>query len=75
MNKIKYGLSNVHYATITESDGVITYGKPKAIKGAVNLSLNAEGESDSFYADDIDYFNWSTNDGYSRKLGNRIVAR
>ena len=30
MNKIKIRIVNVHYATITESDGVITYGKPKS---------------------------------------------
>ncbi len=68
MNKVKYGLSNVHYAKIINTDGVITYETPVPIKGAVDLVLNAEGESDSFYADDIDYFTWSTNDGYSGSL-------
>lgn len=67
-NKIKYGLSNVHYAKITETGGVITYATPVAIQGAVNITLNAESESDSFYADDVDYFNWATNNGYSGSL-------
>ena len=28
MNKVKFGLSNVHIAKITEKDGEITYGTP-----------------------------------------------
>lgn len=65
-NKIKYGLSNVHYALIKE-DGT-TYDTPKPIPGAVNLSLSAEGESNPFYADDIIYYNPTSNNGYSGDL-------
>lgn len=65
-NKIKFGLSNVHYAKITETstDGVPTYGAIKRIPGAVSLALDPEGTSEPFYADNIVYHNTKTNAGY-----------
>lgn len=67
-NKVKFGLKNVYYAKITESGGIITYGTPKAIKGAVNLSLDASGEETNFFADDFKYYNVNNNTGYSGTL-------
>ena len=59
-NKIKYGLKNVHYASITETntEGVIdvTFGTPTPVPGAVNLVLSPVGESTPFYADNTEYF-------------------
>ena len=65
-NKVKYGLSNVHYALENAGeDGAITYGTPKRIPGAVNLSLSAKGDKTSFSADDDpEYFSIYPNDGY-----------
>lgn len=45
-----------------------TYATPKAIPGAVRLSLDAEGESSPFYADGIVYFRTYANNGYSGDL-------
>lgn len=45
-----------------------TYAKPKAIPGAVSISLDAEGEFSPFYADGIVYFRSVTNNGYSGDL-------
>ena len=67
-NKVKFGLKNVHYAFVTGTDGTITYGAPEPIPGAVNLTLDAAGESVQFYADDRVYFEENTNDGYTGNL-------
>lgn len=72
-NKVKYGLKNVHYAVITNTAGVISYGTPKAIPGAVNLSLDAKGESEPFYADDAMYFMATQNDGYEGSIEVALV--
>ena len=69
MNKVKFGLKNVHYAVVTEADnGVITFGTPVAIKGAVNLSLSASGDTNDFYADDVKYWSGTSNNGYEGDL-------
>lgn len=68
VNKVKFGLSNVVYAPITDTTGTYTYGTPVAIPGAVNLSLSAEGETNDFYADNLKYFSSTANQGYSGDL-------
>lgn len=71
-NKIKYNLKNVHAAKLTKEnvDGATTYkyGTPKAIPGAVSISLDAEGGTNPFYADGIVYFRSYSNNGYSGDL-------
>lgn len=68
-NKVKFGLSNVHVAKIIKGeDGAITYDTPFKIPGAVNLSLDAEGDNEPFYADNIKFFESFANNGYSGEL-------
>ncbi len=67
-NKIKFGLKNVHYAPIIDTLGVITYGTPVRIPGAVSLVLNPKGEKSEFYADDMAYFVQTANQGYEGTL-------
>jgi phi13 family phage major tail protein len=56
-------------------EGVRTYNyaTPRAIPGAVSLSLDAEGESTPFYADGIVYFRSTTNNGYSGDLEMALI--
>ena len=68
VNKIKYGLKNVHAAIQTETEGAYTYATPIAIPGAVSLSLEAQGEAEPFYADDCEYYVSAGNNGYSGDL-------
>lgn len=65
-NKVKYGLSNAYYAVLDEEAG--TYGTPVALPGAVNLSLDQDGETNKFRADNIDYYTSVSNNGYSGDL-------
>ena len=76
-NKVKYNLKNVHAAKLTETvvdnETTFTYGTPKPIPGAVSISLDAEGESNPFYADGIVYFRSVTNNGYSGDLEMALI--
>ena len=68
-NKVKFGLSEVHIAPITEvTSSAYTYGTIFAIPGAVSLSLDRAGDETDFYADNIKYFNESANQGYTGSL-------
>lgn len=78
MNKVKFGLSNVHVLFIEKYDAetkAYTYekgedGKDKirAISGAVDLSLDPQGDNTEFYADDGLFFAQAANTGYSGDL-------
>ncbi len=69
-NKVKYGLTNVYYAvaTINASDNTATYGNPKRIPGAVNLSMDHQGDANTFYADNIAFFTLQGDAGYNGSL-------
>lgn len=67
-NKVRYGLSNVHVGTVTMGDGTPTFSVPKAYPGAINMTLDAEGEQSIFYADNIAYYVTNSNNGYTGEL-------
>ena len=74
-NKVKFGLSNVHIFPIEdETDGKLKYGPAIVFRGAVNLSLDAEGDSNDFYADDYKYWNMFANNGYSGDLEMALIT-
>ena len=64
-NKVKFGLSNCYMAVIN-NDG--TYGSPIAVPGAVSLSLEPQGDTNDFYADNYIYFSSTANQGYQGDL-------
>ena len=74
-NKVKYGLKNVYYAvaTIDELTNTATYETPKPWKGGVNLSLDQQGDTTKFRADNIDYWVGTSNNGYSGDLESALI--
>lgn len=70
-NKIIFGLEKVHVAF---RDATLdTYETPINIPGAVNLSLSAEGDESTFYADNIAYFSMTSNNGYTGDLEMALI--
>ena len=68
-NKVKFNICNVHYAPLSQdNDGKYTWGTPVALPGAVSLSLDPQGEPESFYADGIEYYVINNNQGYDGDL-------
>lgn len=73
--KIKYGISNCHYAVATEgAGGALTYGIPKEMPGAVALTLEANGEEIREYADNIEWFIMALNSGYTGSLEVEVLG-
>lgn len=67
--KVKFGLKDVHYAMLrTDEDGNVTFDTPKRIPGAVNMSLSPQGDTETFYADDVAYYVTVANNGYQGDL-------
>ena len=68
-NKIKYGIRNVTLfpATIA-ADGSATYGTAIPVPGAVSLSLDQQGETNKFYADNTVYWSGYSDNGLSGDL-------
>ena len=72
-NKVKYGLSNVYYAPLTEAvdesgNTTYTYETPVRIPGGVELSLEAKGETTAKRADNVNYYVSVSNNGYEGDL-------
>jgi len=63
---VRFGISNAHYALYTEGTGATagTYAAPVAMPGATQLTLTPQGDTWTFYADDIAYETGSSNTGY-----------
>lgn len=74
MSKVKFGLSNVHIAKRTVAEGgAVTYDTPVALKGAVELTLEPQGEQTEFFADNIKYYVVNTTSGYTGTLTIALV--
>ena len=69
MNKVKFGLKNAHYASLTfGTDGTPTFGTPVALPGSVSLSLSRASEAEDFYADDGVYYEGDDNSELTGEL-------
>jgi phi13 family phage major tail protein len=66
MGRIRYGLSNLHYAVATEAaGGALTYDEPAAIPGAKSMAFSPAGTSFTESADNTSWYTLNTNDGYT----------
>lgn len=72
MPKIKYGISNLHYAVLTDETNW-TYDEVKPLPGTVKLAISPEGDESKFYADNIAYFVTAVNNGFSGDLENALL--
>lgn len=77
--KVMYGLSNVHYAMLTETTDPITgeivstYGDVKAWPGAVNITLDPSGNPVIFSADNTAYYTLINNKGYEGSFETALI--
>lgn len=71
-NKVQFNLKNVHYAVITTDDPT-AWDTPVKVPGAVNLSLEQQGELTKFYADGVVYWQSSSNNGYEGDLEMALI--
>lgn len=67
-NIVKYGLRNVHYAKYEKVEDEILFDTPKRLPGAVELSLEPQGDPIEKYADDGLYYRAANNQGYEGTL-------
>ena len=68
-NKVEFGLSNLYIGTYTvAADGTVTLGTPYHQKGAVSMSLDAESDSNDFYADNVKYWSGFTDNGFTGSI-------
>lgn len=67
-NKVQFNLKNVHYAVLEDNGDTPSWGKPVRVPGAVNLSLDPQGDVSPFYADGIVFYQSAANNGYSGDL-------
>lgn len=75
-NKVRFNLKNVHVAKLTETVSgdvpVYAFANPVAIRGAVSIDMQQQGELTPFYADGMIYYKSTSNNGYQ---GDLTVAR
>lgn len=74
MDKVKFGIKNVHvFPHVSVTDGVPSFGEGIPIPGAVNLTLDKNGDTNDFYADNIKYYTSVANNGYSGSVEVAII--
>lgn len=74
MDKVKFGIKNVHVFPITGWNGADPiFGNVINVPGTVNLSLDQQGDTNDFYADNIKYYTSVANNGYAGTLEVAII--
>lgn len=74
-NKVQFGVSKLHIGTYEVSDqGVVTLGTPYHLPGTVNITLDAESEENSFWADNVKYWTGYSDNGYTGEIENALFT-
>ncbi|MCH4171929.1 MAG: phage tail protein [Lactobacillus sp.] len=74
-NKVQFGLKNVHVFPVKADNGEkLEYDVPFRLRGGVTVSLEPAGEINAFYADDIDFYDAISNQGYTGKLTVALIT-
>ena len=72
-NKVRYGLKNAYYSVVTMDGNTPTFATPEKLEGAVSLTLEPQGDSSDFWADDGDFFSRYANNGYEGTLEMALI--
>lgn len=68
-NKVEFGLSQLHVGTYELDDyGDVVLGPAYHQKGAVSLSVDAESDSNDFYADNVKYWSNFSDNGFTGSI-------
>lgn len=68
-NKVEFGLSNLYFGTYTMDEyGDPVMGTPYHQAGAVSLTLDAESDSNDFYADNVKYWSGYSDNGFTGSI-------
>lgn len=68
-NKVEFGISQLHIGTYeVGNDGTVTLGTPFHQIGAVSLSVDAESDSNDFYADNVKFWSGFSDNGFSGSM-------
>jgi phi13 family phage major tail protein len=67
-NRVTFGLEKVHIAYLNTTTPTPTWDTPIHIPGAVSFSPEPQGEESTFYADNVPYWTYTSNNGYNAEL-------
>lgn len=72
-NKVMFGVSNLYIGLYEVADnGTVTLGSPVHVPGTVNLTMEAESEENTFFADNVKYWTGYSDNGYTGEIENAL---
>ena len=72
-NKVMFGVSNLYFGLYEVDDnGDVTLGSPVHVPGTVNITMEAESEENSFFADNVKYWTGYSDNGYTGEIENAL---
>ena len=67
-NKVRFGVSHVYIGTYTDNNGTVTLGEPVAVPGAVRFTMDESAEKEVFWADNVAYYTYFSDEAISAEL-------